>query len=74
MQRVEEQLRLREASYCMKNELQETQLRYLSLKNIQQNQQGYLDKKSKERLQMEELYMRTQEYKLRLSDPSTCVE
>lgn len=72
MDRVEENMRMKEQLYQMRNEIQETQLRFLSLKKIESNKKGYLERMSKERAERDEIYMKAKEYQLKISDPSTC--
>jgi hypothetical protein len=47
--RVEEGLRLDQQLYNIKNEIQERELRYLSLKKIGENKKGYLERQTQQR-------------------------
>ena len=54
MVRAQENLRLEEDLYRLKNEIQERELRFLSLKKIEENKKGYLERQGERRKQMEE--------------------
>lgn len=68
--RVEEGLRLEEEIYKIRNEIQERELRFLSLRKIEENKRGYVERQTQQRKEMEEAYKRTKEYEILVSDPS----
>ena len=40
------------------------------MKKIEKNKQGYLERQSKQRSEMEEVYRRANEYQIQVADPS----
>ena len=76
MVRAQENLRLEEDLYRLKNEIQERELRFLSLKKIEENKKGYLERQGERRKQMEEAYKRTKEYQVAIAEPgkSECTQ
>ena len=53
--KVEENMILKEKIYTIKNQIQEEELRYLSMEKINENKRGYMERLAKERIEIDEI-------------------